>query len=311
VNEPEETESGGEVTESADESNTESIAEGITESDTESITKSITDETSFSDSLAADVLTDNTAPDNELPPALAGDELGESVGFIEIYGEKTYITDDYWLFADGGEIRIAYFYIGNTLVKTETYRKTGGDEYRLMYTDRFRYNRSFSLRNVERFYHISAEAEPVRLLFPNRVLEAASNSDLLSDKLFVSSGFLENYAVKEGYRMTYDTDSRGRILTQTMFDDRNEEVWVITNTWSGDRIVAARKIEGKNEKLTEYEYDGKGNRVIQRDINNGVLERLVYTQDKKETEELYLNGAIVLRAYWEDGRKIHEERVRQ
>jgi hypothetical protein len=31
----------------------------------------------------------------------------------------------------------------------------------------------------------------------------------------------------------------------------------------------------------------------------------------REVEELYMNGEVMLRALWEDGRKISEERVRR
>jgi hypothetical protein len=84
---------------------------------------------------------------------------------------------------------------------------------------------------------------------------------------------------------------------------------MVKNTWSGDRIIAVLKIEGDVEKLTEYEYDSDGKRKTQRDIHNGVLERMVRIDGSKETEELYMNGVVVLRAFWEDGRKISEERV--
>ena len=47
-----------------------------------------------------------------------------------------------------------------------------------------------------------------------------------------------------------------------------------------------------------------------REINNDMLERIVRTEGIMETEELYLDGIIVLRALWEDGVKISEERVR-
>jgi len=96
-----------------------------------------------------------------------------------------------------------------------------------------------------------------------------------------------------------------------MVNDKDEEVWAIRNTWLGDRIIAILKTEDENEKLTEYEYDDAGKRIVQRDIQNGTLERQVFFEGENETEELYLNGILVLKAYWENGRKIHEERVRR
>ena len=246
-------------------------------------------------------------------------ENAESAGFIELFNEHSLITADYWLFEDGGEILVEYFYNRNTLIRAETKRKAAGNapgEYTLQHTDRFRYNRSASLRNEERFYHETAGMDPVFLAFPSRVLDAASNDNFLSDSLSVGSEFLGTVFVSEGFRMLYETDSRGRILTQTMVDGEDEVVWVIANTWVGDRIISTLKTEGldgdtPNEKLTEYEYDSNGNRIVQRDINNGILERLVRFDGNNETEELYLNGVVVLRAHWENGRKIREERVRR
>jgi hypothetical protein len=262
-------------------------------------------------------------PDLDSSGFILDNETAISIGFIEMYNEKARIIEDRWLFDDDSEIIISYSYNKNTLIKAETGKKIPASApdtdpeqyheamYRPIYTDTYRYNRSYSLRYVERLYHRKAEIKPIRLVFPGRVLDAAADKSFMKDKLALRSDFLENISVEEGYRMTYDTDSRGRILTQTLFDSKNEAVWVIKNTWSGNRIVAMRKTEGENEKLIEYEYDRNGNRVVQRDKQNGVLERQVFTKGENETEELYLNGVVVLRAYWEKGRKVKEEQVRQ
>ena len=272
-------------------------------------------------------------PDLESSDLISDDETGISVGFIEIYNEKAQIIEDRWLFEDDSEIVISYFYHKNTLIRAETgkkippsppdteseqYQDTAHQDaahldavYRPMYTDTYRYNRSYSLRHVERLYHQKVDVEPVRMVFPGRVLDAASDKEFMRDKLALYSDFLDNFSVEEGYRVIYDTDSRGKILTQTMVDSKNETVWVIKNTWSGNRITAMRKTEGKDEKLVEYEYDRDGNQVVQRNINNGVMERQVFTKGDDETEELYLNGVVVLRAYWEKGRKIKEEHIRR
>ena len=232
------------------------------------------------------------------------------LGFIEIFNEKARIARDYLFLEDGEEMLTSYFYNEGILVKAETERRIHGEDYKKIYTDLYRYNRSFSLRHVERLYHESLDAEPVRLLFPYRVLDAAANDNFITEKLILGSDFFGGHSVPAGFRAVYDTDSRGRILTQTLFDDKEQVVWVITNTWVGDRIAAIRKVEGDEEWLTEYGYNGEGNRVEQRDIRNGELERLVRIDGDRETEELYMNGNVVLRAFWEDGRKISEERVR-
>jgi hypothetical protein len=258
-----------------------------------------------------DNIVEDIPPEDETPAALAVDVLGDTAGFIEIFNKNSRIIRSYTLFKDGGEILTEYFYNQNVLIKTDTRMKAPeAEEYNTIYTDTYRYNRSLSLRNVERFYQGQVDVEPVRLLFPSRILEAAANVDFLSEKLTLSSDFFGSHSAGEGFRMVYDTDSRGRILTQTMFDDNDNVVWAVVNTWSGDRITSILQTDGDENKLTEYEYNSDGDRIVQRDIHNGILERVVYTDGQNETEELFMNGVVVLRAYWENGRKTHEERVR-
>jgi len=276
------------------------------------------DEAALVEEISGDAM-----PEPESFTVIADDETAISIGFIEIFNENARIIEDRWIFEDDSMIVTSYLYRENTLVMAETGRKIPAsapdvepelyhDEiYRPMYTDTYRYNRSYSLRHVERIYHQRVESEPVRLIFPGRVLDAASDKNFMRDKLALHSDFLENFAVEEEFRVIYDTDSRGRILTQTMINNKNETIWTVKNTWSGNRIVAMRKTEGENEKLIEYEYDREGHQVVQRDIHNGVLERQVFTKGEDETEELYMNGVVVLRAYWEKGRKVKEEQVRQ
>jgi len=268
------------------------------------------------DELAIDELaTDELAADEPAAeePVVA-DELREapkSLGFIEIFNEQTWIVEERNFYDDDSETLILYSYTDNILTKAEAHEKRSGADFHVAYIDHYRYNRSYSLRHVERRFHEASSLLPIRLTFPGRVLDAALDENFISDKLTVSSDFLGTATAQEGYRMIYTTDSRGRILTQTMYNEKDEEVWMIYNTWSGDRIVTMKKIEGEDEKMTEYEYNKDGDRIVQRDINNGVLERLVQTDGENETEELYLDGILVLKAYWVDGRKVSEERVRR
>jgi YD repeat-containing protein len=242
-------------------------------------------------------------------PGVKHPEIRTPSGFIEVYNEKSQIAMDYSLFVDGAEILTEYVYNGSALIRAETRTKDpDGVEYRRTHTDTYRYNRSYSLRNVERVFHESS-LEPVRLLFPGRVL--AYDKDFLKEKLTLVSDFFGSHLVDADYRIVYDTDSKGRVLGETLYNSNNEVVWTMKNTWVGDRITAILKIEGEDRKLTEYDYDASGNRIAERDIRNGILERQVLINGAKETEELYLNGVVVLRAFWEDGRKISEERVRR
>jgi len=277
----------------------------------ESLSITLTDDEA--DELAAEISPESQPPDEEPqePVAAANHDTAVSMGFIEVFNEQTWITEERQFFDDDSETLIIYSYKNNILVQAEAQKKIPGEEFRTAYVDYYRYNRSYSLRHVERRFHDTTYSQPVRLTFPGRVLDAAYEENFISDKLAVVSDFFGTFSTKEGYRVIYTTDTRGRILTQTMLNDKDEEVWVMSNTWLGDRITAMKRVEGDDERVTEYEYDDAGDRVVQRDIHNGVLERLVRTNGENETEELYLDGVLVLKAFWVDGRKISEERVRR
>ncbi|GHV96468.1 hypothetical protein AGMMS50293_27880 [Spirochaetia bacterium] len=241
-------------------------------------------------------------------------------GFIETYNENQLITAEYQFSDDGDETKTEFFYNRGAIIRAETWRQTVIDEvkeFTRVHTDHYRYNRSSSLRAVERIYHEaqetgeSGEVLPVRLAFPNRVLDAAKDDAFISDRLAQGSGFFGDTYVESGYRMVFTTDARGRILTQTLLDNQDETVWVIENTWSGNQISLSSKTEGDDVRLTEYEYNSAGEWMIERNSHNGDLERLVRTEGGgREVEELYMNGEVILRAIWEDGRKISEVRVR-
>jgi hypothetical protein len=119
----------------------------------------------------------------------------------------------------------------------------------------------------------------------------------------------ERPSARVTFRTVNVTDEGGRLLTQTTYTNRDEAVSVTRYTWQGERITSVTVTEGPNVKKTEYEYNVSGGRTAQRDYNNGVLERQILTQGNREIEELYLNGRIVLRAVWENGLKISEERI--
>jgi hypothetical protein len=50
---------------------------------------------------------------------------------------------------------------------------------------------------------------------------------------------------------------------------------------------------------------------MEKDYNKDVLERTVASEGNKDTETLYIDGAPVLRAYYEDGRKVKEVQIRE
>jgi antitoxin component YwqK of YwqJK toxin-antitoxin module len=83
----------------------------------------------------------------------------------------------------------------------------------------------------------------------------------------------------------------------------------LRNTWSGDRLMSVLWKSETDERLIEYEYDSGNNRIAERNYKQGVLERSVVSKDGKETEEIFMNGKLILRVLWENGRKLSEERV--
>jgi hypothetical protein len=131
----------------------------------------------------------------------------------------------------------------------------------------------------------------------------------LGEKLNSYPGFFGEVFVYENERIVYTTDERSRIISQTLYDSENKIVWVINNTWLNDRIVSTLKKEGGTEYLAEFVYDSGGGRILEKNYKNGILERVVRTEGKTDIEELYINNMVVLRAVWEDGRKISETRV--
>jgi hypothetical protein len=125
-----------------------------------------------------------------------------------------------------------------------------------------------------------------------------------------SSEFFDDVIVNSGDRILYNTDERGRVQSEVRRDANDAILGEVTNTWSGDRLVSVLWKSDAEERLVEYEYNGEGDRVFERNLRDGVLERTVRREGDHEIEELYMNGAVALRAIWEDGRKISEEPVR-
>jgi hypothetical protein len=134
----------------------------------------------------------------------------------------------------------------------------------------------------------------------------------MNEKLNSYPEFFGDLFVRQNSRMVFATDDRGRILSQILYnnDEENTVIWSIENTWTGERIASVRKTEGETVLVAEYEYDSKNNRILEKNLKDGVLERIVRTEGKTDIEELYMDNVIVLRAVWEDGRKISETWVR-
>ena len=239
-------------------------------------------------------------------------------GFIEIFDEKALINSEFRFYDDGEINKINYNYKDGYIISADFFlweENDEGGEFTETHTDFFRYNRSSFLRAMERVFlkdrQISPPDDAIKIAFPSNILNAAKDDYFMSEKLNPYPDFFGDIIINKDSRIVFTTDERGRVLTQMLYDDQEEDkiIWVIRNIWSGDRVVSTSKTEGGTELLAEYEYDSEGNRILERNIRNGVLERLVITEDNKDIERLYFNNIVILQTVWEDGRKISETRM--
>jgi hypothetical protein len=115
----------------------------------------------------------------------------------------------------------------------------------------------------------------------------------------------------EGLTISYSLDSRGRILSEISKDEEGKTIGELRNSWTGDRLEAVAWKSGDDDRRIEFEYDKDKNPTAERNFRKGVLERTVTADgdNENEIEEIYMNGVLILRAYWENGLKISEERV--
>jgi len=232
-------------------------------------------------------------------------------GFIEIFDEKYFLKSEYKFYEDGRVEKIEYTIKNDLLVNAEYFESAKNDNnFKTSFIDHYRYNRSFSLRNIERVFKDEMTNAPAKASFPRRIMDSVKAGLVISERINLYPDFFGNIFVKEGYKMKFNIDDKGRILGQTLFDKEDKLVWTIQNTWKDNRIVSTVKTEGETILAAEYTYNRDGERIVEKNVKNGVLERVVSIDGEKEIEELYMNNAVVLRAVWEDGRKISETRVR-
>jgi hypothetical protein len=177
-----------------------------------------------------------------------------------------------------------------------------------MFTDLYRYTRSGSLRAIDRRIHGGALGTS-RLAFPRLGPGVSLGEDLISHGGAYTAEFFVGVQPVDGITISYNLDTRGRILRETWRNEDGVIIGELTNTWVGDRLQSALWIAPDDERLVEFEYDDDGNRTVERNFRNGVLERSITAQDGIDIEELFMNGRLVLRAFWQDGLKISEERV--
>jgi hypothetical protein len=226
--------------------------------------------------------------------------------FIEIYSPEYLLTELFQIRASGERYSTRYRYSGGVLVGSET--RLDGE---LLWSDEYRYTRNYKLRGVERRYAEKEVAEEsaglVQLRFPPRGLSFISPDSPYDYRL--RTGALRDVFMTEAATVRYSTDGQGRVTYEEHFDKDGKQLASLTNEWSEERLLSVTWSSGGVSGKVEFDYTPDGENAAERNYRNGVLERKVTRDGNREIEELYRNGEPVLRAVWEDGRKITEERL--
>jgi YD repeat-containing protein len=238
-------------------------------------------------------------------------------GFIEIRDREGLLTREFRFEEDLSEWDFRFFYNEKTLISAETWFKAppgalpgridGEPAFVPVSTDYYRYSRSGSLRAIDRTVHEGA-GEKTRLGFPRPGTGTVPAEELpVTNDIAYASAFLRNIDSPDGVKISYTLDSRGRVLGEIWRDADGNVIGEFRNTWSGDRLSSVLWKSKDDERLVEYEYDAAGNRIAERNYKQGELERITRSSGDRETEEIYMNGRLALRAIWEKGMKISEE----
>ncbi|MDR2783162.1 MAG: hypothetical protein LBB48_04880 [Treponema sp.] len=184
------------------------------------------------------------------------------------------------------------------------------------WTDYYYYSRSYSIRGVKRIIHAGAQ-QALTISFPQLKPRPEFDRNFVRPGAAHNSNFLnEPLSGDSVSEVTYTIDDKGRTLAESRYDEAGTLISEVKNNWTRDRLASVewRSFNGEGDvlerRLTEYEYDSKDDRVMERNYVNGVLERTVRTEGRQEIEEVHMDGKVVLRIVWEDGQKIKEERVR-
>ena len=229
--------------------------------------------------------------------------------FIEIRDIDGSVVREFRFEDDDSQWEYRFFYQEKTLLKAETWFKAPppDSDFVQVSTDSYRYSRSGSLRAIDRLLHEGAQIS--RLYFPQLGPNFPSGDILDVQGIAYSSDFLLDVYIPEGININYTFDSRGRVLTEVWKDEDGGVLGEYRNVWAGDRLQSILWKSEDDERLVEYEYDNEGNRTLERNFRHGTLERVVSSRGDREMEEIFMNGRLILRAFWENGIKISEESI--
>jgi hypothetical protein len=255
----------------------------------------------------------------------------EGAGFTETYNKKGLLTEESRFDApaeeetEDGEL---IFTESAPTVITYNYREdflTGAKSEE--WSDIYRYARNNQIRVIERTYLETKTRTRVSLPRTTKGI-SFDGAFFVSPTSAYTSVFLQDVLLDTGTSTVYTLNEKGRILTETrrgeiVKTDEDGEAkeaaatvaareisGTLTNTWDGDRIVSVTWERGDDKRRVDYVYDGEGELVNEKDYRGATLEREVAVDGGEEIETLYLNGQPVLRAVWQDGRKISEESLR-
>jgi len=244
--------------------------------------------------------------------------------------------------SDGAGETIRYSWAGDRLVSASAFPVaadgTVGSE--ALWTDAYRYLRSGALLSVTRDGESSVFTQRTERAVP-RILETRSSDGSSMRTVYDASGRISEVlrygpdgasvpasetvvygeggkragpsmtSRKEGdERVETERNEAGRVVRETRYGPDGAVQEEILTEWSGDRMKTVRIVSGTQERRTEYGYDAKGRRVSEKNYRNGRLERSVRIDGSSEVEELYRNGAVALRSYYEGGTLVREERIR-
>ncbi|MFQ3548039.1 MAG: hypothetical protein SNJ56_06845 [Termitinemataceae bacterium] len=228
----------------------------------------------------------------------------DSFSWIERYDIRRQKIDEWWRVQNGPWWYTQYEYRDSKLIGAVTYQQNSIQpdlEAPVLFRDSYFYTRIGALRKVERLYTTSQDQKLQTLWFPLSLNKLEGINAIGPGALYKTQG------TTSAIQVTYTLDSRGRVVKELHKNLAGNVVFEQENLWDGDRLVQVIQTEGSIVRKTLYTYDTAGNRILEQNYVNSVLERQVNIEGKRETEELYLEGRLVLITVWEDGKKISEK----
>ena len=233
---------------------------------------------------------------------------GEEIEFMEIRNRDGQIIREF-RYEDSSIWEFRFTYNGNFLVNMDAfYSETQDAPPILSYRDSLFYNRSGSVRNMERIFFGESGPQISRLVFPAPGAYINPIEEGFFQALLYTSPFLMDIFLPDDSRVYYTLDVRGRVVREIWTNEDGEVYGEFINTWSSDRLLSVLWISPGDTMLVEYEYNNAGQRILESNYRRGELERMVQYEDGREIEDIFYQGRLILRAVWEEGIKISEER---